>query len=69
MQVYTDGDEPMILEKGDTVRDFCKKIHRDFEERFKYARIWGKSTRYNGQFIGLEHVLKDGDRIRVELRR
>jgi hypothetical protein len=66
----TDTDkEPMVLKKGSTVRDFCRGIHRDFEEKFRFARIWGSSVRYDGQMVGLGHVLNDEDTIKVEIKR
>ncbi|HIH98043.1 MAG TPA: TGS domain-containing protein [Thermoplasmata archaeon] len=68
MRVYTDKNDPMILRKGDAVRDFCRKIHRDFEENFKRARVWGSSVRYGGQLVGLGHILDDGDLIRLEAK-
>ena len=76
IRVYTDTDtdtdadkEPMVLKKGSTVRDFCRRIHRDFEEKFRFARIWGSSVRYDGQLVGLGHVLNDEDTIKVEIKR
>lgn len=69
IRVYTsiDADEPMILKKGATVRDFALKLHRDFESRFRYARVWGNSVKFDGQLVGLEHKLCDGDRIEITL--
>jgi len=72
IRVYTDtgtNKEPMILKKGSTVRDFCRGIHRDFEEKFRFARIWGSSARYDGQLVGLGHILNDEDTIKVEIKR
>jgi hypothetical protein len=68
IRVYTDAGEPMILKKGDSVRDFALKLHRDFENRFRYARVWGNSVKFDGQVVGLEHKLYDGDRVEITLR-
>ncbi|MFC1752923.1 OBG GTPase family GTP-binding protein [Thermoproteota archaeon] len=63
-----DLDEPMILQRGITVRGICMKLHRDFLNQFKYAKIWGKSAKFPGQTKGLKHVLQDGDVIEIFLR-
>lgn len=60
-----DYSEPMILKKGDTVETVCKRIHRDFKEKFRYAQVWGTSGKYPGQKIGLDHQLADEDVLTV----
>lgn len=52
---------PVAFQKGSNVEDLANKIHKDFLNKFKYARIWGKSSKYNGQQVGLKHILEDGD--------
>ncbi len=54
-------DEPMILRKGARVEDVCRKLHRDFVEKFRYAKVWGNSVKFDGQRVGLDHTLADGD--------
>ncbi len=54
-------DEPMVLRKGSTVEDVCRRLHRDFVEKFRYAKVWGRSVRFPGQRVGLDHMLEDGD--------
>ena len=56
-----DYNEPLILKNGDTVDDACKKLHRDFKRKFRYASISGASVKHAVQKVGLEHVLKEGD--------
>jgi len=58
-------DEPMIMKRGATVEDVCKKLHSDFLERFRYARIWGPTAKFPKQKVGLDHELKEGDTIRI----
>ncbi len=60
-----DYSEPMILKKGDTVETVCKRIHRDFKEKFRYAQVWGTSGKYPGQKVGLDHQLEDEDVLTV----
>jgi len=57
----TDTDEPMVISKGMSVGDVCDKIHNSFRRRLRYAQIWGKSAKHDGQHVGLGHVLKDED--------
>lgn len=56
-----DMDEPLILKDGATVEDACRKLHRDFKEKFRYATVSGPSAKHDMQKVGLDHVLKDGD--------
>ena len=56
---------PFVLEKGSTVAEFARKVHQDFFEGLKAARLWG-SALYDGQMVRRDHVLQDGDI--VELR-
>ena len=64
-----DYDEPLILRKGATIEDVCNAIHRDFVRRFRYAMVWGKSVKFPGQHVGLEHKVEDEDVVRLVLRR
>ncbi len=54
-------DEPMILKRGAKVEDVCRKLHRDLLRNFRYAKVWGKSVKFDGQRVGLDHILEDGD--------
>jgi ribosome-interacting GTPase 1 len=57
----TDFKEPMIVRNGSSVLEICNKVHRKIKEEFRYAQIWGKSVKFDGQKVGLEHRLKDED--------
>jgi len=56
-----DYDEPLILKKDDTVETACRRLHRDFKEKFRYANVSGTSAKHDVQKVGLDHVLHDGD--------
>jgi small GTP-binding protein len=60
-----DLEEPLIIRKGSTVEDVCTKLHRDFVQKFRYARIWGKSVKHPGQRVGLTHKLVDSDLLTI----
>ena len=52
---------PVSLGKGATIRDLATKIHKDFVQKFKHARVFGSSVKFPGQQVGLGHVLTDDD--------
>jgi small GTP-binding protein len=57
----TDYDEPLILKKGNTIEDACRKLHRDFQRKFRYATVSGSSAKHDVQKVGLDHQLQDED--------
>ncbi len=63
-----DMDVPLIMFTGGTVRDLCEKLHKDFVQKFKFSRIWGKSAKFPGQRLMLNHVLKAGDVVEIHVR-
>ncbi|MEM2637235.1 MAG: TGS domain-containing protein [Candidatus Korarchaeota archaeon] len=62
------AEKPLVLKKGATVEDAAKKIHKDLLKYFRFAKIWGLSVKHNGERVGLEHVLQDGDKIQIVAR-
>jgi len=56
---------PFVLPLGGTVEDLAGKVHRDFYHNLKSARVWGSGV-HDGQMVGRDHVLHEGDI--VELR-
>ena len=63
-----DLEEPMIVRKGITIEGVCNRIHRDFVNKFRYAKIWGKSAKFPGQiFHKLDKILEDGDIIEIHI--
>jgi len=64
-----DLEEPLIIRKNSTVEDVCNKLHREFVQKFRYGRIWGKSVKHPGQRIGLTHKLIDGDILSIVVER
>ena len=63
-----DMEEPLIMFKGCTIRDVCLKLHRDFVDKFKFARVWGKGAKFDGQlFRKLDKELLDKDVLELHL--
>jgi len=52
---------PIILEPGSTVEDVAEKILKGFSKKVKETKIWGPSSKFSGQKVGLKHKLKDKD--------
>ena len=64
-----DFDEPLILKEGDTVEVVCKKLHRLFKDKFRYASVSGPSAKHDVQKVGLDHKLKDEDILTIVISR
>ena len=62
-----DTKEPLIVTRGYTIEDVCNKLHRDFVSKFRFARVWGKSSKFPGQKFLLNHKLADGDILEIHL--
>ncbi len=65
----TDFKEPMVVKSNSTVGMICEILHRDFRKKFRYSLIWGKSAKFPGQVVGLDHILMDHDVITIVIRR
>jgi ribosome-interacting GTPase 1 len=61
----TDYKEPLIIKNGATVQDVCNKIHRNMAKNFRYGLVWGRSAKFAGQKVGLDHRLYDEDVITI----
>ncbi|MBS7656082.1 TGS domain-containing protein [Candidatus Bathyarchaeota archaeon] len=60
--------EPVILKEGATIGDLAKEIHSELYKNFKYAKVWGPSSKFPGEKVGLNHLLKDGDSVEIHIR-
>ncbi|HJJ98331.1 MAG TPA: GTP-binding protein, partial [Methanocorpusculum sp.] len=60
-----DMEEPMIMRKGSTIEDICRRLHRDFVDQFRYAKIWGTSVKHDAAKVGLQHKVEDGDIVTI----
>lgn len=60
--------KPLIITRNSTIRDVCMKLHRDFVDKFKFARVWGSSAKFPAQKVMLAHVLQDKDVLEIHLR-
>lgn len=61
-------ENPITLKQGSSIKDMVKLVHKDFVRKFKYARVWGKSSKHNGASVGLDHKLADDDVVEIHLK-
>lgn len=61
-----DFSRPFTFQKGSTLLDFAKAVHKDFAEKLKFARVWGANV-FDGQRINKEYILQDKDVIELHL--
>jgi len=58
-------DEPIALQPGATVADVAADIHHEVAATCRGGRIWGPSARFEGQLVGRDHIVRDGDAIEI----
>ncbi len=63
-----DMQDPLVILEESTVRTVCEHLHRDFVRHFRYAKVWGKSAKFPGQSVGLDHALADEDVLSIVVR-
>jgi len=54
---------PIALAKGSTIKELALRVHKDFLKKFKFARVWGTSVKFQGAQSGLTLKLHDGDTV------
>jgi ribosome-interacting GTPase 1 len=61
-----DYTAPFTLKKGSTVADLAAKVHKDFVDKLKLAKVWGELV-FDGQMVQRDHVLRDGDIVELHI--
>ncbi|MFP3869155.1 MAG: GTPase [Desulfobacteraceae bacterium] len=59
-------DAPFVVPVNTTVQELASRIHKDFTQSFKYARVWGEKT-FEGQRVQRDYILHDGDIVELHL--
>ncbi|MBU2496558.1 MAG: TGS domain-containing protein [Nanoarchaeota archaeon] len=59
---------PVALKKNSTVENLARKVHKDFLKNFKYAKVYGKSVKFQGQQVGIRHILQDDDVVELHMK-
>ena len=60
--------KPMIMKPKSTVKDIAEKILKGFSKNVKETKIWGPSSKFGGQKVGLQHELKNLDIVEFKTR-
>ena len=55
------SEKPIIMKPNSTVKDVAEKILKGFSEKVKETKIWGPSSKFSGQIVGMRHKFKDMD--------
>jgi len=58
-------EEPLAMEPGASIIDVATKVHKELAATFRGARIWGPSARFDGQQVGRDHLVQDGDSVEI----
>ncbi|PIN90322.1 hypothetical protein COU57_03785 [Candidatus Pacearchaeota archaeon CG10_big_fil_rev_8_21_14_0_10_32_14] len=62
------SNKPIILSPESTVHTVAEKILHGFSKQVSETRIWGPSSKFGGQKVGMNHVLKDLDIVEFKTR-
>ena len=57
--------DPIVLSVGSTVGEAAHEVHKDLSRSLKFAILWGDSGKFEGQRVGRNHELRDGDVIEI----
>ncbi len=73
MRIYTklpgkppDMASPFTCPIGSSVAELAGRVHKEFEEGVKSARVWGSGA-FDGQTVGRDHILRDKDVVELHL--
>jgi len=73
IRVYTrapgeepDRTRPFVMKKGSHLADLAGRIHKDFLEKMKFARVWGNAV-HDGQMVHRDYILQDGDVVEIHI--
>ena len=61
-----DLTSPFVLKRGSTVEDFAGKVHKDFVDKLKIAKVWGDGV-FDGQMVQRDYILRDGDVVELHI--
>ena len=59
-----DLNDPLTVKGDSTVFDVASLVHKEIASKLQYAKVWG-STQFEGQRVGKDYRLKDGDIVEI----
>ncbi|WFD04221.1 Ribosome-interacting GTPase 2 [Malassezia obtusa] len=66
---HPDLDDPIVVRKGATIEHVCHGVHRALVDKFAYASVYGKSSKFpSAQKVGLNHVVANDDVVTIFTR-
>jgi hypothetical protein len=62
-------DRPYVLQRGQTVIDAARLVHKDFAENLKFARLYRaeQGSSPQGMMVERSHVIRDGDILELHM--
>ena len=61
-----DMERPFTVRHGSTVLDVAEQVHKDFVDKFKFARVWGAKV-HPGTVVKADHVVADRDIVELHM--
>jgi ribosome-interacting GTPase 1 len=61
-----DFERPFTVRRGGTVLDIAEQVHKDFVEKFKFAKLWGHGA-HDGLVVKGDHVVADRDVVELHM--
>ena len=58
--------KPFTVRRGGTVVDVAGLVHKDIARDLRFARMWGVDV-FDGQQVGPDHLVSDGDLVEMHL--
>src|ERR671934_193686 len=65
VRIFLRDEEPVALHPPVSVLDVAGTIHHELADSCRGARVWGPSARFEGQRVGRDHILADGDTVEI----
>ncbi|MEM3074330.1 MAG: GTPase [Candidatus Pacearchaeota archaeon] len=62
------SEKPLVMKFNSTIEDIAKKISNQMVSTIKEVRIWGPSSKFPNQKVGLQHKVKDKDIVEFHTR-
>lgn len=61
-------EHPILFDESPTIKRIAEKILKGLSNRIKEAKIWGPSSKFPGQIVGIDHLCKDKDIVEFKTR-
>ena len=66
---HPDLADPIVVRRGATIEHVCHGVHRALVDKFAYAMVYGKSSKFPlAQKVGLHHVVANDDVVTIFTR-